>query len=302
MLPVTRSDNVRVESTLRTGWTRFVVRQQITSSVLRSDLGPVQMIIFTRTLSDISAARGCLAPISIAPEPVDINSCGGLHEMRLCNSQPCELDCQLTNWTAVGRCDAICGPGQQEYRRYVAQAASGNGSRCSGEVVKFMPCDAGPCQTPCTYSRWDLGPCNVSCGGGVRAMTRTATCIGCDSSTVARRCTETQATQLCNLQPCNNTCQTSEWTDWSDCNACDRGFQSRSRSIIKDYSGSGCPLLAANRCSRVRWGCMSRGMRLWRMDSNRPMQRGVQRGNSAYASKCSRSIQLLFDGGATCVQ
>ena len=68
----------------------------------------------------------------------------------------------------------------------------------------------------CQFGAWEEGPCSLSCGGGVKVLTREilkearghGACAG-----------ETEIVSPCSSQPCDLDCQ---WSDWAEEAACSK--------------------------------------------------------------------------------
>lgn len=63
-------------------------------------------------------------------------ACPGLAQYVECNTQPCPIDCQMTDWEKVGECTLSCGTGQQDYSREVRTATAFGGVECPADVTK----------------------------------------------------------------------------------------------------------------------------------------------------------------------
>jgi len=75
--------------------------------------------------------------------------CGGVSETRSCNSQACEKDCELTEWTKWSTCSKDCDGGTQKRQKFVRQVAEGAG-KCADEWspkrLEYKECNKHRCQ------------------------------------------------------------------------------------------------------------------------------------------------------------
>jgi len=96
--------------------------------------------------------------------PKLLKSCDeNIEEHESCNTQECDVDCQLSEWTpwANGECSRSCGNGIMVERRNVVMGPKGNGKKCppwsaEGERVRVVPCNPDPCPASCTESSLDF--------------------------------------------------------------------------------------------------------------------------------------------------
>eukprot|EP01013_Petalomonas_cantuscygni_P015357 TRINITY_DN3164_c0_g1_i1.p1 TRINITY_DN3164_c0_g1~~TRINITY_DN3164_c0_g1_i1.p1 ORF type:complete len:6949 (+),score=1286.42 TRINITY_DN3164_c0_g1_i1:147-20993(+) len=174
--------------------------------------------------------------------------CGHLKEERLCNTDPCPVNCVVTNWTMQGSCSAECGGGVQAYTRSIEVQPVGTGAACPKEMYKTEPCNEDRCDPTCKYGDFaDAGPCSVSCGGGTRVQVRSASCQGCfNQSEVQAFCPDTNRNVTCNDDPCPVDCEVSAWGSWGDCSEpCGPGKKDRTRTVTTEAANGGveCPAL-----------------------------------------------------------
>merc|ERR1719235_1309577 len=75
--------------------------------------------------------------------------CGDTKQEIECNSQACDEDCQLSQWTKWGGCSKDCGGGTRKRYRYVLKAATGRG-HCPGrwdeERLQYRSCAMKRCR------------------------------------------------------------------------------------------------------------------------------------------------------------
>ena len=97
------------------------------------------------------------------------------------------------------------------------------------------------CPEDCEFGDWrEDEPCSLSCGGGVRVVSRE---ILQDRRAHGRPCTGNLEVMVeCNTQPCDEDCQWSDWEEDTLCSEeCGGGFQNLSRYIARNNTGQGLP-------------------------------------------------------------
>jgi hypothetical protein len=117
-----------------------------------------------------------LLNVSAGTSPADCE--GEVTQERVCNSQPCPVDCVVSNWSVAGQCNEACGSGMSVSVRSVRVPNSNGGAEC-GELVASHACNTQPCAPPevhpipppyplpdrawmhCVVSPWsEWGPCH----------------------------------------------------------------------------------------------------------------------------------------------
>ncbi len=186
----------------------------------------------TRTRSIIQAARNGGA------------ECPALSETRNCNTQPCPIDCVLSDWGPWSECSATCGGGTRTRTRTVLVQAQNGGAPC-GALSETEACNTQPCPIDCVLSDW--GPwseCSATCGGGTRTRTRT---VLVPAQYGGAPCGALSETENCNTQPCPIDCVLSGWSAWSECSViCGGGTRTRARTVLvpAQYGGAPCGALS----------------------------------------------------------
>jgi len=149
-------------------------------------------------------------------------------------------DCVVSEWVR-GPCSVDCGSegGTQNLTRKVLDAPDLN-AVCP-PLTSVHVCNKKPCPVDGRMDYWQpWSDCSRACGGGTRTrrrkMLRQAAHGGMPTA-------ETMQEEVCNMQPCDQDCQLSGWTEWTDCNkACDGGHHTRTRSVSVPILGEGsCP-------------------------------------------------------------
>ena len=73
-------------------------------------------------------------------------ACTGQLEVRVeCNSQPCDEDCQWSDWQEETVCSQDCGGGHQNLSRIRVRNNTGQGLSCSGEKRMLVECNQFLC-------------------------------------------------------------------------------------------------------------------------------------------------------------
>lgn len=169
-----------------------------------------------------------------------------LKEDRECNTQPCPVDCEVSEWSSWTNCSKTCGTGQQTRTRTLTKQASFGGSNCP-PLLETRDCNTQACPVPPTRVDCQVGPwsswssCTKSCGTGSQTRTRTITQPAANGG---NSCPSTIETQQCNTQPCPVDCVVGPWNGWSSCSkSCGTGTQTRTRPIYQYAANGGksCP-------------------------------------------------------------
>ncbi|XP_041373593.1 uncharacterized protein LOC121386672 [Gigantopelta aegis] len=135
-----------------------------------------------------------------------------------CEIQPCPVDGQWGAWG--GRhykpCSVTCGNGTREYtetRSCCNPSPEFGGKACPGvreRVGSVIGCDVAPCSVDGVWTAWshaDVGPCSVSCNGGVRNLTLVRSCDNPPPQNGGQKCSGAHSWSTvmsgCNPQSCN---------------------------------------------------------------------------------------------------
>ena len=103
---------------------------------------------------------------------VEAALCGGSQYLEEACHLDCPQDCKLSEWSAWGLCDTVCGPGLRNRTSRVVQRSNKQGRPCPGPTVEY-----DTCHYPCHTFSWQAGPwshCNIQhghCGLGQRRRT-----------------------------------------------------------------------------------------------------------------------------------
>jgi Spondin-like TSP1 domain/Thrombospondin type 1 domain len=171
------------------------------------------------------------------------DACPELTESRVCNSNPCPVDCKVGAWSEWSACSKECGPGEQTRTRIIDTASAHGGLECPALSEK-RECQNKPCPVHCTVSEWtDWSACSKTCGPGTQTRTRTVTT---QPQHDGDACPALVEDQPCNVKPCAVDCKVGDWSSWSSCSkACGGGQQTRSRAVTTQeaHGGAACPAL-----------------------------------------------------------
>jgi len=121
----------------------------------------------------------------------------------VCNTDPCPLDCKITDWKPIQKCSNACGGGIRKERRQVIYPSAHGGKPCPPILQRFVSCNEQPCTgIDCILSEWmDDGKCSNTCGSGWQSQFRRVLQSGrfggisCKGKTLHRK-------MRCNLTPC----------------------------------------------------------------------------------------------------
>merc|ERR1719502_2180708 len=75
--------------------------------------------------------------------------CGGVSQTRSCNTQACEKDCELTEWSKWSTCSKDCDGGTQKRQKFVKHVAEGAGKCADAWSLKrleYKECNKKRCQ------------------------------------------------------------------------------------------------------------------------------------------------------------
>ena len=169
--------------------------------------------------------------------------CPPIEEDVQCNTEPCSVDCKVSDWSEYGNCSKTCGGGVKKRTRTVIRQKEYNGADCP-VLEESAPCNTQDCPVDCKMGDWkEWSKCTKECGGGKRTRTRD---IIVDTKLNGAACPAKEETEDCNIQPCKIDCKVSSWGNWSNCSKqCGGGTRSRKRVVVTEakFGGASCPIL-----------------------------------------------------------
>jgi hypothetical protein len=176
-------------------------------------------------------------------------ACPPLNEERLCMTQDCPINCEMSEWGGWGDCSASCGSGTQEARRTINTNHAHGGAPCPLRA-KTQKCNIANCPVNCEMSAWPgWDPCPVSCGeGGAQYRWRNRRV---SPTYGGKACGLTYETRNCNDAECPVDCQVGDWGGWQQsqfgaCSlSCGGGVRTRERFMEREpqHGGRACPTL-----------------------------------------------------------
>jgi hypothetical protein len=173
-------------------------------------------------------------------------------ETRPCNTEPCPIDCILSDWSNPSECDQPCGGGQSIQTRTILQFPNSTGKSCltvAGDglgLIKTAPCNDHICDgSEPRLSEWsEWSECKAGCGNN-EIQTRTRTII--DAATYKGGYDVIKQEKPCeNTEPCPVDCVVSDWLYPSACSTqCGPGTRFRWKEVIQQPNSNGkqCPPL-----------------------------------------------------------
>jgi len=131
--------------------------------------------------------------------PGDATSkCGGHWMMNVYQIAPI-VNCTWSDWTWQN-CSKLCGGGNQNGTRTVAQPAKYGGMECEGSTTASQSCNSQECPVDCSWDDWTWGSCSATCGNATQNGTRT---ISQPAEHGGINCTGPSSdTRSCNLTDC----------------------------------------------------------------------------------------------------
>lgn len=172
--------------------------------------------------------------------------CPNLEDSQECNTQPCPIDCVVSNWDPWTTCTKPCNGGVQSRKRHITTEAEYGGVPCppQSEFLEVRDCNVGPCPVDCVLSEWgDWSNCSANCGDGAQKRHRSPLVQGQNGG---RACIqeELMEEEACNEGecPCPVEPEVGSWSEWGECvtdttgddgQACGYGEQKRQRSMVQ---------------------------------------------------------------------
>jgi hypothetical protein len=214
--------------------------------------------------TDLGCTHACMrdhaAPSRTFTRSVEQPShCGGtacptLTNLTVCNTDPCKVDCQLSDWRPWSACSLTCNDGNSSggvmsQTRLILVTPAYGGVGCTNTRSTLACNDNVACPVDCQVSEWgEWGLCTEACKpddrvAGYKVLTRSvAVSAGCGGMA----CPDLSESEPCNDFPCPQDCQVAGWGEWGVCShLCGGGDSSRVRQVLQhvDYGGTSCPHL-----------------------------------------------------------
>jgi hypothetical protein len=174
-----------------------------------------------------------------------------------CNTQPCPIDCVMSDWVNQGTCSTSCGGGQQQQVRTVKISSAYGGQTCPTNTTQSVPCNTQPCPIDCVMGPWsNQGSCSANCGGGSQQQVRS---VQTQPQYGGKACPATTQSISCNNQACPPVdCQVGGWYNATNCtSSCGYGtlVQYRNVTVQPQNGGAGCPSTSQNASCYQTNGC-----------------------------------------------
>lgn len=163
---------------------------------------------------------------------------GELTKMKTPGAPAFFQDCEVSAWQPQ-ECSVSCGGGTQMLMRSIVTHPDG-GVQCL-PLERLQPCKLRQCPIDCRLEDWQSwSGCTAECGGGIMQRGRV---VDQKPRHGGMPCGEVSEARSCNMQDCDQDCELSEWTPWSECTkACGGGKRRRLKSVEEAARGTGkCP-------------------------------------------------------------
>ena len=174
----------------------------------------------------------------------------GVVDTESCLSEPCPVDCKLSEWTPWEDCfnDGGCGNGTKFRSRKALTVVQFGGKACpAGSLNETASCALKPCPIQCALGPWFPHPsalaakCSKTCGSGKRTEVR-ATLI--EPQHGGDACPVLQRQVKCNEEQCPVDCVVGAWRSVGQCSEeCGGGSIRQMREVVVNdrYGGKECP-------------------------------------------------------------
>lgn len=187
---------------------------------------------------------------TVTQQPTGEVTCPDLSETVACNTQECDVNCQVGQWTSWSDCSEPCGEGHEYRSRVITVEKEGNGESCP-KLDEVRECFVKPCPINCQLSEWSTySNCSAICGVGTMIRTRT---VVHDAQHGGTPCGDLAENKDCDAGVNCEKCVVSSWSDFSACSkTCGSGTQKRTRTVTtRPTDGSPCPNLEEDQACNV---------------------------------------------------
>lgn len=144
------------------------------------------------------------------------------------DTNKCSQDCVVSEWASVGEPSGSCDSGLQEQVRFIL-SPSLNGGRLCPPQSRQIQVSLRNCSIDCQLSEWSSTPCSATCGTGVQTRIRN---ILQQPAYGGANCAHLQEIVPCQVQPCADFCDVSQWAASSTCTSLCNGTQYQIRTIV----------------------------------------------------------------------
>lgn len=122
-----------------------------------------------------------------------------LKMQKMCEEQPCPVNCKLAEWSEWSKCSADCGGGVRQKMREVIRAEAHEGKPC-GQTSKTESCNMGSCEKDCELSDWSIwSTCSKDCDGGTMKRMKYIK----SKPEGKGKCPDAWSVKRLNFKPCN---------------------------------------------------------------------------------------------------
>lgn len=161
---------------------------------------------------------------------------------KVCESDPCPVDCLLGSWTKWSECSSSCGGGVELRTRQILVVAAHGGVACNtSDLLQSTACEEVPCPIHCVWGHWsEWSTCTKECEGGVTYRHRSEVIV---AEYGGKQCEGSADEEMvCNAHGCPVDCKFGDWSEWSDCSkSCDSGNRTAGRPLITAPQWGGQP-------------------------------------------------------------
>jgi len=126
--------------------------------------------------------------------------CPAVMDSLPCNTQVCDIDCAVSEWSPWSECDKQCETGHQHRVRNITTYPAANGKACP-PLDEARECNTQKCPTDCVVGDWsNWSECSATCGGGTKSRRRD---VLVNPQFGGITCPITEDIQLCNTLACD---------------------------------------------------------------------------------------------------